>query len=93
MNATSVEEIFASRVMIAEDLEVPTADLVLTPRLSEAYPGQYLYGTKHESVDRFYYVASFAEYGGDLSGYLTREEFDWVAERLGTPKLAGVRRV
>jgi hypothetical protein len=42
-----------------------------------------------EGVDGFYFTIEGAneDVGGSLSGYLSREQFNWLAERIGTPVL------
>lgn len=41
--------------------------------------------------DGFYFVVEGPRYvGGRLGGYLNREQFNWLAEKIGTPKLKDV---
>ncbi len=52
-----------------------------------------MYGDPHEdngqphSSDAFYFIVDAADQVGRLAGFLSREQFNWVAERLGTPVL------
>lgn len=59
-----------------------------------------LHGDPHPANDRhpdeqaFYFCIDSREAVklGHLAGFVTAEEFDWLAERIGVPKLAEVRR-
>lgn len=45
-------------------------------------------GKPNNGGDAWYFsVIGPDDFGGRLTGYLSREQFNWVAERLGTPKL------
>lgn len=81
------------RVAIAADFELSSSnDLAMRPRLSERYPTELLYGRKHPDCDSYWFAANFGgEYTGEITGFLSRDEFDWLAQRLGTPKLAEVQ--
>jgi hypothetical protein len=53
------------------------------------------YGTPHPDNGKpdnggdawYFFVRGPVDVGGRLSGYVTREQFNWLAERIGTPKL------
>jgi hypothetical protein len=56
-------------------------------------PARY-YGNPHsdngspDTQEAFYFVVEGPTYqGGRLSGYVTRKQFNWLADRLDTPKL------
>ncbi len=83
---------YGPRVAVAADFE-SADDLAMTPRLAARYPTEYLYGRKHPDCASYWYAASFrGEYTGEITGFLSREEFDWLAQRLGTPSLTEVSR-
>lgn len=82
------------RAAVAADFELPPpVELAMTARLTETYVGSPLYGTPHPNcADSYWFAARFGRYDGEITGFLCREEFDWLAERVGTPKLAEVLR-
>lgn len=51
------------------------------------------YGDPHPShASFFYFQLAGTDHIGSVGGYVTAAQFDWLAERLGTQKLAEVRR-
>jgi hypothetical protein len=50
-------------------------------------------GNSTDPMKGFYFIVDTGPVSlGHVAGYVSPEEFDWLAERIGTPKLAEVRR-
>jgi hypothetical protein len=91
---------YGPREAVAADFELPSEELRMTARTVIDYDGQFTYGMPHsgnstreaEEDRSYWFVAQFGRWAGEITGFLSRAEFNWLAARLGTPPLSDEER-